>query len=66
MDLDITLGSSPGLDVTMAPGSKQASHISLVPAFATSDLLLSTGDEPVCLFLCLPISHHTFAHHNGA
>lgn len=57
VDPDITLGSSPGQDFTMAPGSKQATHISpCLTTFASSDIWLSPQDmsHSASLSLLLP------------
>lgn len=54
---DMTLGSSPDLDITMALG--------FLTTFVSSDLPPSIGHEPFCLYLSA-ILHHLFAHHNGA
>lgn len=52
MNLNMGLGSSPGTDITMFLGSKQATHlISLLATFTFSDLSLSTGYEPFCVSL---------------
>lgn len=52
MDLDMDLGSSPGTDITMFLGSKQATHLSsLLATFTFSDLSLSTAHEPFCVSL---------------
>lgn len=50
MDPDMANSSSLGPDVTMAPGDKQATHISLFfTTFTSSDLSLCTGYESFCL-----------------
>ena len=60
----MALSSSPGQDVTMAPGGKEAMLISLfLTAFASSDLPLSTAHEPFCF--SFPFLHYTFAYHNS-
>lgn len=52
---DMTLGSSPGLDITMDLG--------FLTTFASSDLPLSIRHESFCLYLSA-ILHHIFAYHN--
>lgn len=65
MNRDLGLDSSSGPDITMALGGKQAAHLILLfTALTSSDMLVSTGHEAVCLSLC-PITHHVFAHHNS-
>ncbi|ERE72064.1 hypothetical protein H671_6g15201 [Cricetulus griseus] len=66
MNLDMGPGSSPGPDITMALGGNQAISISqLLTDFTSSDMLLSTGNEPFSLYLS-PIPLHKFAHHDNA
>lgn len=49
IDSDMALGSGMGLDITLALGGKQASHISLFLATFTSPILpLSTTHESFC------------------
>lgn len=66
IDSDMAMGCRSGLNVSMAPGGKQAMHISMFQtAFASSNLPLSIGHEPFCPSP-VPIPHNIFAHHNGA
>lgn len=58
MYLDMALGRSQRLDVTMVQKASSHCHLS-------SDLPLSTAHELVC-FSFSPIFHHIFAHHNHA
>lgn len=52
------LGSSPGLDITMAPGGKQDYHISwFLATFTAMDLPFSTEHKPFCLSLPYPSIH---------
>lgn len=59
---DMTLGGSPGLDITMTPGGKQATHISLLTTvFASSFQPLSTVHELVSPLLpSSPFLHYIF------
>lgn len=59
-------GSSPGLEVNMTSGGKQASLISpFCAAFVFLDLPLPTGHRPFCFSISF-IPHHILAHSNGA
>lgn len=65
-DSDMAMGCRSGLNVSMAPGAKQATHISVFhTAFASSNLPLSIGHGLFCLSP-VPILQNIFAHHNGA
>ncbi|KAK7812285.1 hypothetical protein U0070_024439 [Myodes glareolus] len=58
MNPDIGPSSSPGPDITVALGGNQATHTSLLLiASLSSDLPLSTGPTPFCLFLPFHIVH---------
>lgn len=53
-DQDMALGSSPVLDITIAPGVKQTTHISPFPfltIFVSSDSPLYPAYKPFCLLL---------------
>lgn len=67
MNADFGLGSSnPGPDITIVLGSNQATHISsILTAFTSSDMALSTGYEPFCLSLSHTCHTHTSAEQNN-
>lgn len=62
MNPNMAVGSSPGLDVTMALGGKQATNIHpFLTALHSSELPLSTAHKP--FRLCLPFHHHDIGTH---
>ena len=66
MDPDKALGSSLGLDITVAPGGKQATHTSLFSTAIASSFPLFLQHVNQSPSLSLPFLRHMFAHQNGA
>ena len=53
---------SPGLDITITPGGRQATHTTSFSMFLTLNICFSS--QHICL--SLPFPHHILAQHNGA
>lgn len=54
IDSDTAMGCRSGLNVSMAPGGKQVTHIGVFhTAFTSSNLPLSIGHEPISPYICL-------------
>lgn len=65
-DLGMSLGSSPGPDITMSLSGDQVTHpIPLLTTFTSLDRPLSIVNELFCLFLS-PITHLPPPHYNCA
>lgn len=65
-DLDMALGSSPGLESPWSGGKQVTNSSPLVTTFSSSDLCLTLPHTPFSLSLSLPFLNHIFTHHNGA
>lgn len=61
---DKSLGSSPGPEITMALGCKQATYLSPLPQ--PSPLLICLFPQDITHSVSLGMSQNVFAHHNRA